>query len=162
MIGNVATAGALVFLWYQSRQTQQQIKQTQEQTKYVREEMESTLRPWIGVSEINVVPNGKVLFQIKNYGRIPAKIPRIRNMFSSTRIEREDLRSHKLENIEMMIFPDATAFYALKIPEHRPDSQYVGVLFEYEYGNNKSGEYGVIANRHSEDDGYDFSEVFAC
>ena len=157
-IGSVATAVAVIFLWIQSRQTQTQIQLTQEQTKLTREEMESTLRPWIGFSEIRRKSKEEVVFYLKNYGRIPAKIVRTRNKFGKTKIGKDELLLQKGKVFETMVFPDATMTFSIQIPEQ---FGFVSILFEYEYANKKHGEYGVIAKHHAENNTFDYYEVFA-
>ena len=154
-VGNIATALALYFVYRQSRTTQ-------EQTLLTSQEMKSTLRPWIAVSKIQANPHNRVVFDIKNYGRVPAKIMRMRTGASRETIEEEELRSHETQDFKMMVFPDATTHYILDISGVLPYSEYLGVLFEYEYGDNKKrGDYGVIAKRGAVANTYDYNEVFA-
>jgi len=159
-IGSVATAGALVFLWYQSRQTQKQIQLTQEQTNYTREEMDSTLRPWIGISDVQIQANEFVTFDVKNHGRIPARLVRRRSVFDKTKISKDQLRSTKAEDSDILLFPDATQKMSSILPEE-PEYQYVAIMIEYEYANNKHGEYGLIAKRIAETGIFIYLEIFA-
>jgi hypothetical protein len=81
-IGSVATAIAVYFLYRQSAQIREQTLQTQEQTLLARQEMESTIRPWLGISEIRKNDRYEVVIDLKNYCSIPAKLTRVKELFS--------------------------------------------------------------------------------
>lgn len=166
-IGSIATAIALGFLLHQSRQTQKQIQLTQQQTNFMQEqigltknEMESTLRPWIGISDVEIQSNEFVTFHVKNYGRIPARIVRMRKVLDKIKISKDVLVSKKAENSETMLFPDEILKMSSILPEEA-GYQYVAIMIEYEYGNNKNGEFGLIAKRVGKSGTIIYEEIFA-
>jgi hypothetical protein len=159
-IGSVATAGALGFLYYQSRQTQKQIQLAQQQTNYTREEMDSTLRPWIGVIDVEIQADEFVTFTVKNYGRILAKIVRMRKVIDKKKITKDQLCSAEAEDKEMLLFPDAIVKMSSILPEDS-ENLYVAIMIEYEYANNKHGEYGLIGKRIGDTGNIIYEETFA-
>ena len=84
--GSVATGAALIFLWRQLKQTEKQIHLTQE-------EVEGTLRPWVGIHDVRRTDKGYPVALVKNTGRIAAKVVRTQRFFSDTMITQEQLRS---------------------------------------------------------------------
>ncbi|MDW0228010.1 MAG: hypothetical protein QOC23_10280, partial [Nitrososphaeraceae archaeon] len=99
LIGSLATAPALFFLWIQSRQTKIQIKLTQE-------EIEATLRPWLDISDISRNENGGyVQVVVTNTGNIAAKLVRTQQSISSSPITEEQLRSGKDITKKVVIMP---------------------------------------------------------
>jgi hypothetical protein len=158
-IWSLATAGALYFLWKQSRDTQKQTSLTQKQTsltqkqtsltqeqvRLAREEMESTLRPWIAIGDLSKDVNNKLNINLKNYGNIPARVVNKLELIDTKPLSEKELCSTgEKSGYDFMIYPDAVE----KIKISRPlevSEKWVGVFFEYEYGNKKQGHSGVIA-----------------
>jgi hypothetical protein len=159
--GSIATAGAIFFLWTQAKHTQEQLRLSRQQISLIRKEMDSTLRPWLGFSEIKPGHNGEVLCRVKNYGRIPAEIIKRWNVLSREKISREIIQSTKVQFEKLMVFPDATINMNIENPDPKPDLIYVGVLIEYNYADNKFGEYCIIAKLVTEKNEYQVQEVFA-
>ena len=166
-IGNLATAAALGFLWFQSYQTQKQTKLTQQQTKLAQEqmnlmqrEMENTLRPWIGVADVEIKAEDLVTLQVKNYGRIPGRVVKMKAVFDEKKISKDLLYSTDAKNYETMVFPDSIYQMSSFVPEGL-DFHYMAVMIEYEYANNKRGDYALIARRVAKTATVIYEEVFA-
>jgi hypothetical protein len=150
-IGSLATfAGFIVLLW-QSRLTRTQISQTQQ-------EIDSTLRPWLGHKscEITSVPLGgtyKTVARIglKNYGRLPARLTRQVQLWKKTEIGEEDLANLQKEMATRgMIFPDQEEPYDFGADQsliYAGSEFYFGFLLWYDFhvGEGvKGGKYGFI------------------
>jgi len=164
-IGSAATAGALVVLAYQSSQTENQLKETQEQTRQAqeqtrlaREETEITLRAWLGlIDRVTTYPD-RVEFLFKNHGRIPAKVTKLRVVVGNKQFTQQELRSSQPLPKGVIIFPDVT------LPFNIPVSlsfEYAGALIDYEFANNKRGEYGCILRKNPTSGHFEFQDAFA-
>lgn len=113
-VGSGATALALGFIYKQSKLTRKQISQTQQ-------EIDSTLRPWLGHTSYTLHPaipdqNGQrksfATLKLKNYGRLPARLTRQAQLWKLTEITEEDLTKHPEETApHVMIFPDQVSTY---------------------------------------------------
>jgi len=151
-IGSIATAAALAVVWIQSRHTKKQ-------TDYMREEMDYTLRPWIGVRDVQIESNEFVTLDVKNYGRIPGKVVRMKALFEMKKISKDILRSAEAKDYEVMLFPDGS--WSMSSLPKEPKYQYVAAMIEYEYANNKHGEYGLVAKRIGNSGNFIYEEIFA-
>jgi hypothetical protein len=166
-IGSLATAAAFGFIIYQTRLTKKQLAQTQE-------EIDNTLRAWIGVlqttgkdiefSEIYVEsareynPKAKITakYFLKNFGRIPARIVSKRYKWSKEEISEDDLYSVEIpaewssSRLRPMIFPDEDARNSadsseLSFLDSPGEIFYFGLLIEYDSGEGtKKRELGSI------------------
>jgi hypothetical protein len=163
-IGSFATAIALGVIFYQSILTKKQIAQTQE-------ELDNTLRPWIGVLQtpgkdiefsVSSLDSDKpemeieVGYFLKNYGRIPARIISKRYKWSKKEISPNDLYSEKIpaewssSQLRTLIFPDADGHSSTNSHDQSfrapPDETfYFGLLIEYDSGEGtKKREFGSI------------------
>jgi hypothetical protein len=78
-IGSIATAGFFI-LFYQINLTKKQLSQTQQ-------EIDSTLRPWLGSHDFRVLMGVDVKdvlrFKLKNYGRLPAILSGVSKRWST-------------------------------------------------------------------------------
>ena len=158
-VGSIITAAAIFYLWKQSRDTQTQIKLTRQQTEYMREELDITLRAWIGVENVEV--RSDLTFIVKNYGRIPGKIVTKRSVIDKTKISKDRLLTTEVQNVEkMMLFPGVAVPMTL-VMRKEPEYQYVAVMMEYEYANNKRGRYGLIGRHDANTRDFFYEETFA-
>jgi hypothetical protein len=151
-IGSLGTAAALFFLWNQSKQTKQQIHLTQE-------EVESTLRPWLGIENITRVNAGLSRGFIKNTGRMPAKIVKRQQFFSSTMITQKQLRSGEDISGKVIVFPDQKR--EIRIKNEIAAYPYIGILIQYEYGKNKLAEIGLVVKYNNLTERFAYKEEFA-
>ena len=151
-IGSVATAAALFFLWRQSKQTETQIHLTQE-------EVEGTLRPWVGIDDVRLREEGYVALLIKNTGSIAAKIVRAQRVFSHTMITQEQLRSGVDIPGNFVIIPKIDK--TIRMSNESGTYPYIGILIQYEYPKNKRGEYGLVVQYNELRKKFDYLDEFA-
>jgi hypothetical protein len=166
-IGSLATfAGFIVLLW-QSRLTRTQISQTQQ-------EIDSTLRPWLGhtsytLHEVTTDSKGQhkswVMIRLKNYGRLPARLTKQVQLWKLTEIMEEDLAKQQEEpTTHIMLFPDQESTYERVEEEQshitgtRSNEYYFGFLLWYDFTvgeGRKEGKYGFILKRVISNGGYE-------
>ena len=70
------------------------------------------------------------------------------------------LYSADAKNYETMVFPDSIYHMSSLVPEGL-EFRYMAVMIEYEYANNKRGDYGLIAKRVAKTGTVIYEEVFA-
>jgi hypothetical protein len=70
------------------------------------------------------------------------------------------LYSADAKNYDTMIFPDSINQMSSFVPEGL-DLHYIGVMIEYEYANNRRGDYGLIAKRVAKTGMVIYEKVFA-
>jgi hypothetical protein len=161
-IGSVATAAAFVIIIYQTRLTKKQIAQTQE-------EMDNTLRPWIGLLQttekdivfyVDSLDSGATgitaKYFLKNYGRVPARIISKRYKWSRKEISKKDLYDVEVpaewssSRLQTLIFPDEDGQSSANSDEQSfraspEETFYFGLLIEYDSGEGtRKREFGTI------------------
>lgn len=155
VVASIATAVLVVIVWFQMRQTQYQ--------------MSSTLRPWLG-AERGLVKHEEehLAFWYMNYGELPPTSVKIKFNFDLKPTDEDDLRKAPFDpNVYIgTILPKQVkrfviggggsllkSVHDMKEQIRRTMEQvnagilpsfFIGILIEYEYANNKRGEYGVI------------------
>jgi hypothetical protein len=107
--GSVATALGFFLLLKQSKLTQTQIGQTQQ-------EIDSTLRPWTGHTRYELFsgtirfkdpPRDVARFFLKNYGRLPAKVSGMVELWHTGEIKEQDLINGPSAKVDPeMYFPE--------------------------------------------------------
>ena len=149
----MATAAGFFLLLIQSKLTKTQIGQTQQ-------EIDSTLRSWIGHTRYELFsrtlrfkdpPLDVARFSLKNYGRLPAKLSGMVQLWSTGEIKERDLTNRKSNEVDPEVyFPEQEKQFDMIGPEayimHRK-SFYFTFLLRYEYNvgqGQKQGKYGVI------------------
>jgi len=142
----------------QLKETQKQTKQAQEQTRLTRKEMEITLRAWLGLIDPVTTYPDRIEFLFKNHGRIPAKVLQVRIVRGNKKITQQELRSSKPESKVVIIFPDGTMPFQIPISI---DFEYVGILVDYEFAENKRGESSSILRKNPITDHFEFQDAFA-
>jgi hypothetical protein len=150
-VGSATTAAALFFLWRQSKQTEKQIHLTQD-------EVEGTLRPWVGIDDVRRTEKGYVQVLIRNTGSIPAKIVKAQRFFSSTMITQEQLRSGVDIIGKFVIFPNINK--TIRLSDSSGTYPYIGILIQYEYAKNKHGEIGLVVQYNDLREKFDFLDEF--
>jgi hypothetical protein len=176
-IGSFATLGAFVVIMYQTRLTKKQIAQTQvglsltkEQLAQTQEELDNTIRPWIGIlqthgkdigfsidfHDIGKLANVTAEYFLKNYGRVPARIISKRYKWSKKRISENELYSEKIPDewsssrLQSLIFPDEDGKSSTDSDEQSflvspNETFYFGLLIEYDSGEGtRKREFGSI------------------
>jgi len=168
-IGSIATLGALYFIWKQSKLTRDQISQnqqgidlTKQQISQTQQEIDSTLRPWIGHTSYKLDretldqdrqagPKDIAKIDLKNYGRLPARLTRQVQLWQLTEIKEEDLAKQPETKADpIMIFPDQMSPYSFVGEEsliYRKSDFYFGFLLWYDAHvgqRTKEGKYGII------------------
>ena len=134
-IGSAATAAALYFIWKQTRMTQQEIN--------------ATLRPWLGISDVSLINKGvsnEALFVgLKNYGKIPAEVKSVKVLTSRIEITRDqiDKDSEYVDLTEIRMFPEQPP-RPLEIKTHGNTLTFIGFSIEYYYSENRKGYYAII------------------
>jgi hypothetical protein len=157
----------LVFIYKQSKLTRQQISQTQQ-------EIDITLRPWLGHTSYSLhaaIPDSAghrksfATFLLKNYGRLPARLTRQVHLWKLTEITQEDLTKHPEETANhIMIFPDQVSTYDRVGEEQTRISEakefYFAFLVWYDFHvgeGRKEGKYGFILKREITNEGFEDS-----
>ncbi len=153
-IGSISTAIALYFLWRQSNRTQKQIDLTQQQIQLKKDEIDSTVRPWIGIGSIERNDLWYVTIELKNHGSIPAKVIKSNELFSPREITQAEILSSKNEyGYEYLIFPGSTVIHIsnqnISQDVQGEDVKFAGISIEYEYSKNKLVPCGFTARYQS-------------
>lgn len=135
----IATVVLVVIVWFQTKQTQHQLN--------------STLRPWIGVKDRVRFENPLTLMlTYTNYGQIPPQNIGARWVLSDREITKDDIvNSGNAQTLDLgTIMPNMLKELRAGITEEQYNSAmhggqfHVGYVMNYEYAKNKKGEYGVI------------------
>ena len=123
------------------------------QTQMMREDLDINNRPWIGGDEF-VVLEDKVLFHYQNFGKIPNTGGKIMRLSTNVMPPRDDVLSDRADSSPMqVIMPSQIMTLVISGDDFKKVLQdtregkrelFLGVLFFYEYGNQKIGWYGVI------------------
>lgn len=122
------------------------------QTNLMQQEFDANQRPWIGITDILIVDNSiKVVYE--NFGNIPNN-GGIKRGFSTTEIipDRNYFFTGAGESKIPILFPSQKLEMNVRDLPLQDFNEihagqkilYIGFMFEYEYGQNKVGEYGVI------------------
>jgi hypothetical protein len=153
--GSLATAGGFIVLLIQSRLTGKQVSQTQQ-------EIDSTLRSWLGhisyTLDRHAVEEDRqagwkdiAKFELKNYGRLPAKLTRQVQLWQLTEIKEEDLENQPKSKAEqIIIFPDEVKPYSFIGEQafiYKKSDFYFGFILWYDFQageGRKEGKYGII------------------
>jgi len=152
-VGSGATAAGFILIWNQTRLTKKQISQTQQ-------EIDSTLRPWIGHTDakfspqkvlLSEPPKDAVKFMLRNYGRLPAKLSGMAYVWKVEDVRESDLTNLPLGAVNSeMYFPDQENSLVV-IGDNsymtRQTDFFFGLRLDYDYQvgqGKKQGEYGVI------------------
>jgi hypothetical protein len=135
-----AAAAAIVAIW-QSRMTKQQ--------------MDATLRPWIGVTErgieLDKLDNKTFFVTYKNFGKVPAIKVKTKLAIRKSTFTKEELRPYPSNIQNMVLFADDiktdTQTFEDSIYETRAQGKplYLGFMVEYQYGNKRHAETIYIA-----------------
>lgn len=136
----VATAALVGVALWQSRQTQQQ--------------MNSTLRPWLGVIDLKLDASS-VYAICKNFGSLPSTSCTIRKKHGPERISRDSLYAAESSD-GGIIWPQDFEKYHIPFDAKQFNDAieaisefYLGILVQYTYANNKKAEHGVIYSYHA-------------
>src|SRR3989338_1957449 len=122
------------------------------QINLMQQEFDANQRPWIGITDILIVDNSiEVVYE--NFGNLQNN-GGIKHTFGTTEIipDRNYFFTGAGESKSPIIFPGQKLKMNVRdLPLEDFDeihagqkTYYVGFMFEYEYGQNKIGEYGVI------------------
>lgn len=169
-IGSIMTAAGFFVLLWQSWLTRTQISQTQQ-------EIDSTLRPWLGhtsynLSSITIGLTGRrkdlAKFTLKNYGRLPARLTRQVQLWRLTEIKEKDLTDlPESISTQVIYFPDQE--YTYDFSEEReqsymflPKEFYFGFILKYDFQagqGKKEGKYGIILKCKPTSAGYEYTAV---
>jgi len=154
ILSGFATTALVAFVAYQIHQTKQQLGITQTDINMTKQQMESSLRPWVGADKGLIETDDEFFrFQYCNYGQLPTKDTKMKVWSSDKEILRENLE--KLEGSEWpykgIIMPNQIKSYVLgqtkgdfeKVKSGVNDF-WICLVIEYNYANDKKGEYGVI------------------
>jgi hypothetical protein len=164
-IGSIGTAIAVYFVYKQASITRDQLELT-------RQQMDSSLRPWLGVFEGGLQPHySDALLRITNYGSLPTTSWKWTIKTDVIKITRSDLNSQKAYPSPYeatAIFPNQRWDRVIGLEEgtlvaarSRERSLFVGVLIEYKYANNSAGESGMIFEFDKSTLKFGFGEVWA-
>jgi hypothetical protein len=164
IVSGFATAALFAIVYYQTRQTQEQIKQT-------REQLDATNRPWLGIAEqprVDEQDRFSVIF--KNHGQAPAYdiLPSLEYLGEKVDVQQVRNRPRQEDKDEQpaVLLPGEKKYHAVPITTLIEDDVIarmwegkrveVFILFRlhYKYANNKTGEYGAILKFRSSKDGY--------
>ncbi len=160
ILSGFATTALVGFVAYQIHQAKQQMKITRTEVDMTKQQMDSSLRPWIGAEKGLVEEkDGTLLFHYQNYGQLPPKSLKLKVWASGEEIKREKLV--ELEGEEWphigIIMPDQIKAYILGLTgidliavKKGQANLWTALVLNYDYADNKKGEYGVIYEYLSE------------
>ena len=147
VLSGFATTVLVIIIAYQIKITKTAVGMTKQQ-------MDSSLRPWVGAeSGLVDYTSDKLAFYYMNYGQLPPKSLKIKGLESEETISRKELNKAKDESWPNMgiIMPNQKKAYIIASNETQLNkikkgeiSFWIGLLLSYEYADNKRGEYGVI------------------
>jgi hypothetical protein len=135
----IATVVLVVIVGIQMKQTQQQI--------------DSSLRPWIGARErLRFENQHTLLLPYTNYGQLPPKSINVRFLVADKQITQDDIdKSTNTQTLDVgTIMPNMDKELRGGVTEEqyeramRGEPFFVIFVIRYEYAKNKKGEYGVI------------------
>jgi hypothetical protein len=157
--GSVATAAGFFLLLKQSKLTETQITHTQTQITQTQQEIDTTLRPWIGHTSYELFsrpirfkdpPKDVAKFSLKNYGRLPAKLSGMVQLWNTEEIKEQDIMTRPLDEVNPEIyFPEQEKQFDMTGPETymvQRKGFYFAFLLRYNYNvgqGKKQGKYGV-------------------
>ncbi len=149
----IATVVLVVIVWIQTRQTQQQ--------------MDSTLRPWIGARFRLQFENPQTLMlAYTNYGQIPPQNITAYNLISDKQITRYGILEYSTTSkLDLgTIMPNMNKELRIDTATEQLKSVlagasfYVGIIIQYSYASKKKGAYGVIYHYRREKQLFEISE----
>jgi hypothetical protein len=154
VLSGFATTGLVGFVAYQIHQTRQQLTMTKQEVEMTKKQMDASLRAWIGADELGlqVDPTGKVIFNFRNYGSLPALNIKSKYAFSNLKFERQRLREGEVTDLKnAVLFPDEAKHHGVYVPGQLYQELsgaglplFVGVVLKYQFAANEFGEYGAI------------------
>lgn len=147
-IGSVATAAALGFVGWQTYLFKKQISLEIQKTNQAQEESKLTFRPWIGFVSVNQ-QYGKLVYRIKNYGRLPARVVGLYTYFGSEKITSDELKNKETRKIdEFTLFPDQEDGISVDMPDGYESIDFdFGMVVAYTYSDTnkvKSAAIGFV------------------
>lgn len=123
------------------------------QTNMMQHDFDINNRPWIGGEEIEVFEN-KIVYHYKNYGKVPNFEGRILTLATSQMPTKDDILSERAQKDTLHVMmpsqklesPMVSPELAQALADARAGERdlYIGVAFEYGYGNDKIGTFGFI------------------
>lgn len=126
------------------------------QSRLTKQQMNASLRPWLGPAEESLQITGinQLTFSYRNFGQLPNTKLQLKKIRKESMIQRSELMQSKKEPIDFggICFPDQVRDYIIEfttpdITEKAKNGEiklFMGLVLEYEFANNKSGEYGVV------------------
>ncbi|HEV8405554.1 MAG TPA: hypothetical protein VGQ13_06580 [Nitrososphaera sp.] len=132
------------------KQTDMQLKMTQDQVTMTKQQMDSTMRPWIGPAPEGLKADGKGLFifNYHNYGQVPAEDILFEFALSDERVERQNLLDKPVETSKhTILLPNESKYRknTFDFEKRKPigPSLFIGILIRYKYANARKGMYGA-------------------
>ena len=147
-IGSIATAIALGFVGWQTYLTKKQLSLEQEKTNRVQEESNITFRPWIGFTSVNQ-EDDKLLYKIKNYGRLPAMVIGLYSYVGANKIMDDELEKKEIRMVnKFTVFPDHEETINIKITKELESVDFnFALVIKFKYlkaGEGKSSAIGFL------------------
>lgn len=166
---STATIILVLLVRSQMKQTDKQLRMTQDQVTMTKHEMENTIRPWIGCQDITPLEENEIRLRLHNFGSLPTLSMDSKTVATTDPVTLETILASKfaredvgviLPNQDYIHFIDLDAkLYALarqgKVPMQ------LGFLLNYEYAENKVGQYGFIAKYNHEKNVFIFIREWA-
>lgn len=149
----IATVVLVVIVWIQARQTQQQ--------------MDSTIRPWIGARfRLQFENPNTLMLAYTNYGQIPPQNITAHALISDKQITRSDILESSVTYTRDLgtNMPNMDKEFRINTTTEQYQSAmagtsfYVGIIIQYRYANKKKGVYGVIYHYKRENQLFAISE----
>ena len=153
IISGFATTFLVIVVIFQTSHTRKMVILT-------REEMENSLRPWVGRlslesegihRDLDGNPAFSFRFNFRNYGGIPAINSLVNVMYGKVLLKLEDLNENDAVPFGS-IMPNEERYYRFFIPapligniKDKGDKLYILVSLNYEYAKNKKGAYSIRA-----------------
>lgn len=152
----------------QMKQTDKQLKMTQDQVSMSKQQMESTIRPWLGATGAKIVDERHIGIPIKNYGSIPTTSAETRVVIHGEMMTEDAIRSsaHTKQGQYGVIFPDQTKTIRVEVSDivkarTGEAIMFIGFLMEYKYANGQTGAFGIIVRYDPMTDGFNIETEWA-
>ncbi|MGH9876326.1 MAG: hypothetical protein ACREBU_00915 [Nitrososphaera sp.] len=125
---------------------------SRKQNELTTRQMESSLRPWIGVKKTDLLDDA-ITFDLHNYGQLPSTSAKIRTKQADEKFAEGDVISSPVRTSEDngIIFPNGHKTIRVGIGKDSfvkvragVTTLYIGVSIEYNYADGRVGQYGFI------------------
>ena len=125
------------------------------QSKLTKQQMDASLRPWMGVGEesLHISGTNQLTLSYHNFGQLPNTTAQLRKLRKESMIERSEV-TQSTEPVDFggVCYPGQDKDYIIEFStpdivqkaENGTIKLFMGIVLRYEFANKQVGEYGVI------------------